>query len=233
MIKKYLVAGLLIWAPVGITIWVLTLIVRTMDQSLGLLPQQWRPSTWLGHDIPGAGVVFAVLLVFATGVIAANFIGARLFAVGEHLLSRIPIVRGIYSSVKQVSDTILSPNGNAFRHALLVEYPRKGVWTIAFLTGQPGSEVQHACRQGPDELVSVYVPTTPNPTSGFFLVMRRDETVQLEMSVDEALRYIVSMGVVAPPSRGGSEPDGVHDEHGPPRDGVHDEHGSPRFPLSS
>jgi len=197
--RKYLVTGLLIWVPLVITLWVLNLIVTTMDQSLDLLPVQWHPHTLFGRDIPGLGVLLTVLVVLSTGLLARNIIGERLVLYWEALLGRIPIVRSIYSSVKQVSDTILSPNGQAFRRALLVQYPRAGVWTIAFQTGTPAAEVR---RHVPTDMVSVYVPTTPNPTSGFFLMVPRAETIELNMSVDEALKYVVSMGVVAPADRG-------------------------------
>jgi len=197
--RKYFVTGLLIWVPLAITLWVLDLIVTTMDQSLQLLPGQWHPRALFGRDIPGLGVVLTLLIVALTGLLARNIIGERLVLYWEALLGRIPIVRSIYSSVKQVSDTILSPNGQAFRRALLVQYPRAGVWTIAFQTGTPAGEVR---RLVGIEMVSVYVPTTPNPTSGFFLMVPRAETIELNMSVDEALRYVVSMGVVAPADRG-------------------------------
>ena len=193
--RKYLVTGLLIWIPLVITIWVLNLIVATMDQSLGLLPEQLHPRTWIGHDIPGLGAVLTIAVVFITGLAARNFIGERLLAYWEALLGRIPIVRSIYSSVKQVSDTILSTDGQAFRQALLVQYPRPGVWTIGFVTGAPASEVR---RRIESDMLSVYVPTTPNPTSGFFLLMPREQTIELDMSVDQALKYVVSLGVVAP-----------------------------------
>ncbi len=197
--RKYFVTGLLIWVPLAITLWVLDLIVTTMDSTLLLLPLQWQPRSLFGRDIPGLGVVLTVLVVALTGLLARNFIGERLVVYWEALLGRIPIVRSIYSSVKQVSDTILSPNGQAFRRALLVQYPRTGVWTIAFQTGTPADEVRRLVGV---EMISVYVPTTPNPTSGFFLMMPRVETVELDMSVDEALKYVVSMGVVAPTDRG-------------------------------
>ncbi len=210
MFRKYFVTGLILWVPLAITLWVLNLIVTSMDQSLALLPPPWRPRMLLGYDVPGLGVLLTLLIVFLTGLFAANLVGGKLVAVGEQLLARIPIVRSIYSSVKQVSDTILSPSGNAFRKALLVEYPRRGAWTIGFLTGTPAADIAELIAghgvgpgsgQGSAEsvdLVSVYVPTTPNPTSGFFLMMRRDEVVELDMSVDAALKYVVSMGVVAP-----------------------------------
>jgi len=198
MFKRYFVTGLLLWIPIGITLWVLSVVVTAMDQSLALLPAHWNPRVFIGRDVPGLGAILTLVIIFVTGVLTANLVGGKLVIWGEQILIRIPIVRSIYSSVKQVSDTILSPNGNAFRKALLVQYPRKGVWTIAFLTGVPPVDLQEAAGQDPSSLVSVYVPTTPNPTSGFFLMMRKDETTELDMSVDAALKYIVSMGVVSP-----------------------------------
>lgn len=192
MIKKYLITGLLIWLPLVITLWVLNFIVRIMDR---FLPARLTSESLFGQHIPGLGIILVLGVVLITGVLAANFIGERLVLWWELLLNRIPIVRSIYSSVKQVSDTILSPNGQAFRKAMLVEYPRKGAWTIAFLTGTPGAGVAEHL---PGEHVSVYVPTTPNPTSGFFLMLPRNDVIELDMSVDAALKYIVSMGVVVP-----------------------------------
>ena len=170
------------------------------DQSLRLLPESVHPHTIIGIDIPGAGLVLTLAIIFVTGLLAANFIGQRLVSWWEKLLARIPVVNSIYNSVKQVSDTLFSSSGNAFRKALLVEYPRQGVWTIAFLTGQPGGDVANHL---PGDFVSVYVPTTPNPTSGFFLMLPRKDVIELDMHVDEALKYIISMGVVTPPPRRG------------------------------
>ena len=203
MFKRYFVTGLLLWVPLVITIWVLSLIVSTMDQSLALLPVQWHPHTLFGRNIPGLGAILTVLVIFLTGVLTANLVGAQLVEWGERIVARIPIVRSIYSSVKQVSDTILSPDGNAFRKALLVQYPRAGCWTVAFQTGAPSEAVHEAAGVAADGLVSVFIPTTPNPTSGFFLIMRKDETVELDMTVDAALKYIVSMGVVGPVQKDG------------------------------
>ncbi|MDD5175220.1 MAG: DUF502 domain-containing protein [Sterolibacterium sp.] len=196
--KKYFITGLLIWVPLAITAWVLALIVRTMDQSLLLLPTSIRPETLLGFYLPGIGAILTLLVVFVTGLITANIIGQRLVRFWEGVLSRIPVVKSVYYSVKQVSDTLFSSSGDAFRKALLVEYPRPGSWTIAFMTGLPGGDVMQHLR---GDYVSVYVPTTPNPTSGFFLMMPREDVIELDMSVDEALKYIISMGVVAPPMR--------------------------------
>jgi uncharacterized membrane protein len=197
--KKILITGLLIWIPLAITIWVLELIVSTMDQSLLLLPPQFQPQALLGYQIPGLGALLTVVVVFVTGALASNILGQRLVLFWEKVLGRIPVVKTIYSSVKQVSDTLFAPGGQAFSKALLVQYPRKDSWTIAFLTGAPGRDVAKHL-QG--EYVSVYVPTTPNPTSGFFLMMRRADVIELDMSVDEALKYVISMGVV-PPERPG------------------------------
>jgi uncharacterized membrane protein len=193
--RKYFVTGLLILVPLAITLWVLNLIVGTMDQSLLLLPAQWRPEAVFGFAIPGLGTILTLVIIFLTGLATRNFIGKRVVLVWESVLRRIPIFNTIYSSVKQVSDTLFSSSGNAFRKALLVQYPRQGSWTIAFLTGVPGGDVRNHLV---GDYVSVYVPTTPNPTSGFFLMVPRTDTIELDMSVDDALKYIVSMGVVTP-----------------------------------
>ena len=166
-----------------------------MDQSLLLLPVAWRPEAQLGRTIPGIGAILTLLIILTTGVIATNFFGKRLLILWEAMLARVPVVKSIYSSVKQVSDTLFSDSGNAFRKALLVQYPRQGSWTIAFMTGYPGGDVANHLK---GDYVSVYVPTTPNPTSGFFLMMHQSDVIELHMSVDEALKYIISMGVVAP-----------------------------------
>lgn len=209
VMRKYFVTGLLILVPLAITLWVLNLVIGTMDQSLLLLPERWRPERLIlmilpegwrpenpqGFHIPGLGTILTLLIIFLTGLMTRNFVGNYVVAVWEGLLQRIPVVNSLYSSVKQVSDTLFSSSGNAFRKAVLVPYPRQGSWTIAFLTGVPGGDVRNHL-QG--DYVSVYVPTTPNPTSGFFLMMPREDVVELDMSVDAALKYIVSMGLVAP-----------------------------------
>jgi len=197
--KKILITGLLIWIPLAITIWVLDLIVTTMDQTLQLLPPQYQPQALLGYQIPGIGLLLTLVVVFVTGVLASNILGRRLLRFWEGILGRIPVVKTIYSAVKQVSDTLFAPGGQAFSKALLVQYPREGSWTIAFLTGQPGGDVANHLR---GEYVSVYVPTTPNPTSGFFLMMPRAEVIELDMNVDDALKYVISMGVVPPDAPG-------------------------------
>jgi uncharacterized membrane protein len=196
--RRYLIAGLLVWVPLGITIWVLHALVAALDQTLLLVPESWRPEALFGFAIPGLGVLLSFLVLLLTGVVAANFAGARLIQAWEALLQRIPFVKSIYSSVKQVSDTLLSPNGNAFRKALLIEFPHSGSWTIAFLTGTPATSVAALLAE---EHVSVYVPTTPNPTSGYFVLVPTSRVRELDMTVDEALKYIISMGVVAPRPR--------------------------------
>jgi uncharacterized membrane protein len=202
-VKRYFITGLLIWVPLAITVWVLDLIVSTMDSTLTLLPEALQPRNLLGVHIPGLGVLLTLLVVLVTGLLATNIIGQRLVAMWEGLLARIPVVKTIYNSVKQVSDTLFSSSGEAFRKALLVQYPREGAWTIAFMTGQPGGDVANHLR---GEFVSVYVPTTPNPTSGFFLMLPRADVIELDMSVDEALKYVISMGVAPPgPSRASPE----------------------------
>ena len=197
--KKYLITGLLIWIPLVITIWVLKLVVDTLDQSLLLLPEQWRTESFLGVHIPGLGVILTVVIVFVTGVFATNFFGAQLVRLWHGILHRIPVVNSIYSSVKQISDTLFSSSGQAFRKALLVQWPCEGMWTIAFLTGTPGGDVVNHL---PGDYVSVYVPTTPNPTGGYFVMVARKDVIELDMTVDAALKYIISMGVVAPGQRG-------------------------------
>ena len=193
--KRYLIAGLLVWVPLGITFWVLNALVSTLNQTLLLLPESARPDKFLGFHIPGFGVLLFFVILLLTGAVAANFVGARLIRFWEGLLGRIPFVKSIYSSVKQVSDTVLSDQGTAFRKALLIEFPRQGCWTIAFLTGTPAGEIASHL---PGEHISVYVPTTPNPTGGYFVMVPRSGAVELDITVDEALKYIISMGVVAP-----------------------------------
>lgn len=198
LIKRYFITGLLIWVPLAITAWVLSFVVGIMDQSLRLLPEAIHPHTLLGFDVPGAGVILTLCAILLTGLLCANFIGQWLVLWWERFLTRIPVVSSVYNSVKQVSDTLFSSSGQAFRKALLIQYPRQGLWTIAFLTGKPGGDVANHLT---GDFVSVYVPTTPNPTSGFFLMLPKGDVIELEMSVDAALKYIISMGVVAPPTR--------------------------------
>lgn len=201
--KKYIITGLLVWLPLAITVWVLLwvlgLITGVFEALLSALqavaPLSLHNNLEALRHVPGLGVLILVVALLLTGVFVANIFGQWWLRQWDRLLSNIPIVKSIYNSVKQVSDTLFSSSGNAFREAVLVQYPREGSWTIAFVTGRPGGEVAEAL---PGEHVSLYVPTTPNPTSGFFLMMPRESVRPLAMSVDEALKYIISMGVVAP-----------------------------------
>jgi uncharacterized membrane protein len=198
-IKKYFITGLLIWIPLSITVSVLAWIVNILDGwFMPWVPHHLQPQTILGFDIPGLGAVLCAFILFATGVIGANVLGQRIVRSWELLLARIPVVKSIYYSIKQVSDTLFSSGSQAFSKALLVQFPRKDAWTIAFLTGIPSSDI---AQQLGDGYISIYVPTTPNPTSGYFLMVPSADVIELDMSVDEALKYIISMGVVAPPSR--------------------------------
>ena len=202
--KKYLIAGLLVWLPLAITIWVLHSVLGLLDGvfawllsgSQAVLPNAAHSPLEMLKRVPGLGVIVMVVALLLTGMFATNIVGQWWLAQGSRMLSRIPIVKSIYSSVKQVSDTLFSSSGNAFREAVMVQYPRAGSWTIAFVTGRPGGE---AAEHLHGDYLSLYVPTTPNPTSGFFLMVPRADVIALTMSVDEALKYIISMGVVAPP----------------------------------
>ncbi|VWX57930.1 Uncharacterized membrane protein [Burkholderiales bacterium 8X] len=196
-LRKWLLSGLLVIVPLVITLGVLNWIIGTLDQTLFVLPEAWQK--WLyDHRVRGLGVLLTLGILLGVGAIASNFVGKRLLNWGDAVVRRIPVVRSIYSSVKQVSDTLFSENGNAFRTAVLVQWPREGVWTIAFVTGAPGSEVLG--HLGGGDYLSVYVPTTPNPTGGYFVMLKRSDCIELRMSVDDALKYIVSMGVVVPGS---------------------------------
>jgi len=191
-IKNYLIAGLLVWAPLVITVWVIWALVSTLES---ILPESLSARALFGVDVPGLRFLIVLAVLLATGAFAANYLGQTILDRWESLMGRIPLIRSIYNSVKQVGDTLLGPNGQAFRQAVLVQYPRQGLWTIAFITGTPGGEVAEHLHE---DYISVYVPTTPNPTSGFFLMVPRSDIIALNMSVDAALKYIVSMGVVAP-----------------------------------
>ncbi|GGX88172.1 hypothetical protein GCM10007386_18800 [Pseudoduganella dura] len=194
-IRKCFLTGLLVLVPLAITAWVLNIIIGTLDQSLLFVPERWQPRTLVGFEIPGFGAILTILIVFVVGLLANNLIGNYVLKLWEKLLHRIPVVSSLYGSVKQVSDTLFSSSGNAFRKAVLIPYPHANSYTIGFLTGTPGGDVKNHLV---GDYVSVYVPTTPNPTSGFFLMMARENVVELDMTVDAALKYIVSMGVVAP-----------------------------------
>lgn len=201
-LRRWLLSGLLVIVPLAVTLGVLSWVIGLLDQTLWLLPQRWQD--WLMAEgqfagsgrIRGVGVLLTLAILLSVGAVASNFIGKRLLGWGDALVRRIPVVRSIYTSVKQVSDTVFSESGNAFRTAVLIEWPRQDVWTIAFVTGAPAGEV--ASHLGHEDYLGVYVPTTPNPTGGYFVMLRRSDCIELQMSVDAALKYIVSMGVVVP-----------------------------------
>jgi uncharacterized membrane protein len=197
--KRYFITGLLIWVPLGITLWVLDLLIGTMDQSLTVLPAEWQPEAWIGVRIPGLGVILTLLVIVLTGVFAANFFGQKIIDVWERLLIRIPVVKTIYGSVKQVSDTLLSGKGHAFRKVLLVRYPHPQAWSLAFQTNVP----DEVMRVLPEEHVAVFIPTTPSPVNGFYFYVKKSEVVELNVPVDRALKYIVSMGVASGEARPG------------------------------
>lgn len=195
MLKRYFIAGLLVWVPIWVTLLVMGFIADLMDKTLSLLPHQWQPDHLLGFHIPGLGLVFTVLLVLATGLFATNIFGNKLVAMGEGLLSRIPVVRSIYSGSKQVMQTLFKPEGEAFKKVLLVHFPQQEIWTIAFLTGTGFAEAESKVGE---ELVSVFVPTTPNPTGGYYMLIPKKDVIELNLSVEDAFKMIVSLGVVKP-----------------------------------
>ncbi|MCG7914996.1 MAG: DUF502 domain-containing protein [Candidatus Thiodiazotropha weberae] len=192
-LRRYLVAGLLVWLPLGASYLVVSLLVDWMDRSLLLLPQAYRPESLLGFHIPGLGVVLSLVILFVTGLVAANLFGRRLVKLWEAMVSRIPLVRSVYSAVKQLVETMFADNGRSFRKVVLVEFPRRGLWTLAFLTNEESGPIQEALGR---ELVSIYIPTTPNPTGGYFVLLPKEEVRELEMSVDDGLKMLLSMGAV-------------------------------------
>lgn len=194
--KRYLIAGLLVWLPLGVTLAVIKFLVGLFDQSLLLLPHQYRPDVLLGVDIPGFGVLLSLTLILVTGVVVANFLGSRLVAIWESLLSRIPLVRSIYHAVKQIAEAVLGSGEQTFQKVYLIQYPRAGLWTLAFQTGTSQGEAQK--KTGMNNVVNLFVPTTPNPTSGFFIIASKNEVIELEMSVDDALKMVISGGVIVP-----------------------------------
>lgn len=196
--RRYLSAGLLVWVPLGVTILIISFLIELMDQTLLLLPESLRPEAWFGSRIPGLGVLLTLGVVLGTGMVVANLFGRQLVDYGEKLLGRIPLVRSIYSGVKQLTESVFSGKGESFRKVVLVEYPRQGLWTVAFLTGEAQGEAQLKTGQ---DVVNIYVPTTPNPTSGFFLVVPRKDVIELDMSVDDGLKMILSVGVVVPDAK--------------------------------
>jgi uncharacterized membrane protein len=194
-LRKYLVTGLILWIPLVVTFLVVRFLIRLIDQILLLLPEPVRPENLLGFSIPGLGLLLALGILVVTGLFAANFAGRRLVELGDRIVARIPLVRGIYSSAKQVAETLFADHSTAFKRVFLVEHPRKGVWSMCFQTSELEGEVQHRTTE---KVICVFLPTTPNPTSGFLLFVPRDELVPLDMKVDEGLRFIISLGVAVP-----------------------------------
>ena len=197
-LRRYLIAGLLVWVPLGITVLVVRLLIHWLDGSLMLLPDAYRPEKLIGFAIPGLGLVISLLVLLVTGLLVANFFGRRLIALWERMLSGIPLVRSVYSGAKQLAETMFSDTGQSFRKVVLVEFPRSGLWTIGFLTGTDQGEAQ---RKTGRDVINIYVPTTPNPTGGYFVMVPRADVIELEMSVDEGLKMLMSMGAVVPDAR--------------------------------
>ncbi|MFV1983189.1 MAG: DUF502 domain-containing protein [Thiohalomonadales bacterium] len=201
--RRSIIAGLLVWVPLGVTVFVIRFLVGIMDKTLVLIPKQYQPDTLIGFHIPGLGVVLSILVVFFTGVIIANLFGKQIVTIVESMLSRIPLVRSIYAGVKQLMETVFVSGGQSFRKVLLIEYPRQGLWTLAFQTGVDVGEAQ---RKTGEDVINVYVPTTPNPTSGFFIMVPRNDVVELELSVDDGLKMLISMGAIVPDSMSNTSP---------------------------
>lgn len=199
-LRRSLVAGVLVWAPLLATVWVVRTLVATMDRTLVLLPPAWQPEALLGFRVPGLGLLLALAVLLLTGIVVANFIGRRLVALGESILQHIPLVRSVYTAVKQLLETFLSTESKSFRRVMLVEYPRPGLWTLAFQSGDAVGEVQDKTER---EVLTLFVPTAPNPTSGFVLLAPREEVIELDMSVEDGLRMIISLGTVVPSGRRG------------------------------
>jgi len=195
VLKKYIIAGLLVWLPFAATVVIVKLLIDLLDKTVLLLPPEWHPVALLGFSIPGFGIILALSILLLTGMLAANLFGRRFVEIWERILNKIPLVRSIYSSIKQISNTIFDPSGKSFRKVVMLQYPRKGVWSIGFLTNDNVGDEMSAVD---DRLVAVFIPTTPNPTSGFIVMVRNDEITELDMSVEEGFKFIISMGVIIP-----------------------------------
>ncbi|MDK4681098.1 DUF502 domain-containing protein [Kingella negevensis] len=196
-LKKYMMTGMLVWLPITVTVWVVTYIINATDKLSNLLPVEWRAETYLGFQIPGQGFLVAVVVLFVTGVFAANVLGRKILEGWDSLLGRIPVIKSVYSSVKKVSESLLSDNARSFKTPVLIPFPQPNIWTIAFVSG----EVPHAVNNALPEktgYVSVYVPTTPNPTGSYYIMVRETDIRELDMSVDDALKYVISLGMVMP-----------------------------------
>lgn len=198
-IRTCFISGLLVWLPILVTLVVIKFLVDILSKSLLLLPAKWQPDIILGVHIPGIGVIITLLVIFFTGMLAANFIGSKLLELSDSLMNRIPLVRSVYSGVKQVTQTLFAPGGQSFRKVLLVEFPCAGVWSIAFQTGETGREFSAVSEE---PMVSYFIPTTPNPTSGFLMMAPKNKVIELDLSVDQALKFVISLGVVSPIATG-------------------------------
>ena len=194
-LKKYIIAGLLVWLPFAATVVIVKLLIDLLDKTVLLLPPEWHPVALLGFSIPGFGIILALSILLLTGMLAANLFGRRFVEIWERILNKIPLVRSIYSSIKQISNTIFDPSGKSFRKVVMLQYPKKGLWSIGFLTNDNVGDEMSAVD---DRLVAVFIPTTPNPTSGFIVMVRNDEITELDMSVEEGFKFIISIGVIIP-----------------------------------
>ncbi len=194
-IKKYLLAGLVVWLPIIATVVILRFLIDLLDKTMSLLPESYNPEVIIGVNIPGIGVILSIVVLFVTGILATNLFGQKLVSLSESILDRIPLVRSIYNATKQMIEAVVSTNSQAFRKVVLVEYPRKGLWSLAFQTGAAVKEIDDKTNQ---QMVSIFVPTTPNPTAGFLMMVAKEEVIELEMSVDIALKFIISLGVMQP-----------------------------------
>ena len=196
-LKKYLITGVLVWLPIAVTIWAMSYIISAADKLINLLPESWQPLHFWGFNIPGLGIVAATVVLFVTGVFAANVLGRRILGAWDSLLGRIPVVKSIYSSVKKVSESLLSDSSRSFKTPVLVPFPQPGIWTIAFVSGHIPDKLKGSLPQD-DDYISVYVPTTPNPTGGYYIMVKKSDVRELDMSVDQALKYVISLGMVMP-----------------------------------
>ena len=196
-LKKYLITGVLVWLPIAVTIWAMSYIISAADRLINLLPESWQPQHFWGFNIPGLGIVAATIVLFVTGVFAANVLGRRILGAWDSLLGRIPVVKSIYSSVKKVSESLLSDSSRSFKTPVLVPFPQPGIWTIAFVSGHIPDKLKGSLPQD-DDYISVYVPTTPNPTGGYYIMVKKSDVRELNMSVDQALKYVISLGMVMP-----------------------------------
>lgn len=195
-LQRYFISGLLVWMPIWVTILVIKFLADLLNNVLVLIPKRYQPDALIGFHIPGIGIIIILVVILLTGAIAANFLGSKLVALWDSLIGRIPIVRSVYMGVKQIMQTLFTPGGSSFRKVSLVEYPRVGMWTIAFQTGDSTPEVEASL--GGDAMVSLYIPTTPNPTSGFLIMVPRKSVIELNMSVEQALKFVISLGVMQP-----------------------------------